>query len=1136
LALGHVRTGEVPAKVCQRVERARRASRAGQRSARQRYVKSTATGANNGSSWTDAYTDLQSAIANVVAFDQIWLASGVYTAGTQTFDSFVLPNRVVIRGGFFGTPGSEGNPNARDPDPTTNGTVLSGNGSSEIIVIANSVDANTILESVAISGSTRHAIEAIDSQAQFIRLHVTANYADLSNSGAGMFISGSGLGVNVTDTLFDFNEAEGDAGAVYITGAGDHRPIFQSCRFENNESQNSGGAVAVANGAPSFRDWHFEANAADSDFVAGGAIHHTATTPDGLHFEVRGCTFVENHCLGEGGTSGAIHLAGNVGANAAHWLVANTFIENEATLTAGAVLASGNGSPHMEMVNNRFYSNSTEGDAGAVQLDSNCNVTNSVFSGNFAEGTGTTGFGGAILHNTRLATITNCTIYGSSGTKPTGSGIYSKPFLDSGDGLTLRNTILWSNLGADVVSEAAQLDYLHDITPEMTNLITDSCIHYLGFLDGSGSGNIGLDPLFVDADGIDGVVGTLDDQLGLQALSPCIDEADSPIPSDSTDVDSSGTTGEATPDLALRPRELVGRPVQVLSGCTSNAVADMGSAEFLRDEGSCTACTSNGTPDYLEIEACPAEDSDGNGRLDWCEDCNANSEPDGVDISTSSSEDCDFNCVPDECQGSADCDDDEVPDVCELIDGAESDCDGNHVPDSCEAGGAVPDCNQNGEPDDCELRQPISYVGTEFVLAFLPIIEPDNIEETKLQLHLVSDENGTATVVYPMNSTNPAHIQQVSISATDVTVVDIGRLAAQAWQPGSVQANAVHVNSNVSVRCIMFNRYLTSSDASAVLPVAALGTDYMAVTSAGTNSPFRAGEFVVVATEDDTTITMNPKNALVGGFQGGTAFNRVLDRGEGFLAKSSGVGVAADLTGSEILSDKPVCVVSGNQTANIPVNLGFANHIFEVMEPITYWGAEYLIGDLPNREDSPTVYRYIAATDATSVFRDGELLAIIDRGEFFEERVGGQHGVHASEPITVAQFMTGTQELGAIIGDPAVVILRSTNQFDVEHVFSTKLGSLPGYPTQFTEHYVTIYAECVEALKESVFLDGVPVATADFQSIPGTSYCVARMQFVGQIGQTEARHVTQRVLVKFESQAIPFPHSGKIPDSMPRMS
>uniref|UniRef100_UPI0026EF5573 hypothetical protein n=1 Tax=Nonlabens dokdonensis TaxID=328515 RepID=UPI0026EF5573 len=65
------------------------------------FVNASATGANDGSSWTDAYTDLQTALANDTNGDNIWIAAGTYTPGNSITSLFNLdqPN-VTLYGGF----------------------------------------------------------------------------------------------------------------------------------------------------------------------------------------------------------------------------------------------------------------------------------------------------------------------------------------------------------------------------------------------------------------------------------------------------------------------------------------------------------------------------------------------------------------------------------------------------------------------------------------------------------------------------------------------------------------------------------------------------------------------------------------------------------------------------------------------------------------------------------------------------------------------------------------------------------------------------------------------------------------------------------------------------------------------------
>src|SRR5262245_5226750 len=106
------------------------------------YVDTTATGANDGTSWTDAFLNLQRAIELAHAcegVDEIWVAAGThypdrlnqYPQGNgDPLATFHLYNGVSIYGGFLGLhhpslPGGETELGQRDPEK--NLTILSGN-------------------------------------------------------------------------------------------------------------------------------------------------------------------------------------------------------------------------------------------------------------------------------------------------------------------------------------------------------------------------------------------------------------------------------------------------------------------------------------------------------------------------------------------------------------------------------------------------------------------------------------------------------------------------------------------------------------------------------------------------------------------------------------------------------------------------------------------------------------------------------------------------------------------------------------------------------------------------------------------------------------------------------------------------
>jgi uncharacterized repeat protein (TIGR01451 family) len=87
------------------------------------YVDQNAEGAKAGTSWENAYRDLQDALTRAAADcgSEIWVAQGIYSPGNDENDSFVIPDGVEIYGGFNGTETMR-----KQRDYVNNETILSG--------------------------------------------------------------------------------------------------------------------------------------------------------------------------------------------------------------------------------------------------------------------------------------------------------------------------------------------------------------------------------------------------------------------------------------------------------------------------------------------------------------------------------------------------------------------------------------------------------------------------------------------------------------------------------------------------------------------------------------------------------------------------------------------------------------------------------------------------------------------------------------------------------------------------------------------------------------------------------------------------------------------------------------------------
>jgi C1A family cysteine protease len=232
----------------------------------------------------------------------------------------------------------------------------------------------------------------------------------------------------------------------------------------------------------------------------------------------------------------------------------------------GAGLRNNAGSP--TIVNCIFAGNSSASSGGAManeqgtMVGGSCpTIINCVLTGNSAGG-----LGGAIYNignelSASYPSLSNCTIVGNSAALGGGvaSEYYSAP--------TLANCILWGNTDIDTQGDLEDEQiFFSGASPVVDYCCVEGLTGSLG-----GAGNIDGPPLFVDADGTDDVVGTLDDNLRLTVCSACIDAGDNlSVPGGTTiDLDS----GPRFVDDAGMPDD--GNPPE------GAPIVEMGAYEFL---------------------------------------------------------------------------------------------------------------------------------------------------------------------------------------------------------------------------------------------------------------------------------------------------------------------------------------------------------------------------------------------------------------------------------------------------------------------------------------------------------------------------------------------------------------------------
>ncbi len=566
------------------------------------YVDAAAAGDEDGTSWSNAVAELQSAM--VIAdcargvVKEVWVAAGIYrpdfnvATGIHTGNrnaSFRLRDGLAIYGGFAG-----GETALDQRNVQANETILSGDLAGDDV--GNLPDAFRCLAGDGVAVVAQCAVYDLDADGDVDELDLNTDenahrVVTADHVGATTMLSGF--------TVIGGNSPDGNGAGMYCDGG---RPTIQDVKFSLNSSL-VGGAVDVFSASPDLHDCVFDNNVA---FSSGGAL--------GIYLRsvsMYDCEFKQNRALGMGG--GAVYQYGYT-IN----FIRCRFTENECRSAEGEFDGQGGAvySVHADSVfiNSSFRDNAaSEGgalcDSAGIPVFINCVLQeNKAHRGGAIASRGTYG-GPRGGYAESYPSLVNCVVYGNVADE--GGGLF-------GDVLShtmATNTVLWDNVDTSGINQASQ------ITSVEPPVIDYSCIQ--GW-DGSlgGIGNIASDPLFRNALGEDGIAGTADDDLRLGPGSPCIDAGSSGlVPEDEYDIDGDGDTAERVPlDLDGSPRFR-----------DDPTVADTGVAD---------------PPAYPQVvDMGPYEFQ--------FTDCNSNAIGDLADIAAGTSLDCNRTFVPDECEAIA---------------------------------------------------------------------------------------------------------------------------------------------------------------------------------------------------------------------------------------------------------------------------------------------------------------------------------------------------------------------------------------------------------------------------------------------------------------------------------------------------
>ena len=316
----------------------------------------------------------------------------------------------------------------------------------------------------------------------------------------------------------------------------------------------------------------------------------------------------------------------------------------------------------------------------------------------------------------------------------------------------------------------------------------------------------------------------------------------------------------------------------------------------------------------------------------------------------------------------------------------------------------------------------------------------------------------------------------------------------------TIEQKAIHIVSDMPMNIFAMNWSPSSADAAVIFPIEALGNEYYAMCyepnisegAGGAPGNGKNSEFVVVASEDNTKVTITPSKVTDLLKPANVPYTITLSKGELYQVQSmnhANLTGQGDLTGSYIKSDKPVAFYSGSWSTTIPIGATSAwDHLYEQIPPIRSWGRKFVTVPLYGR--SVDVFRILASEDNTTVRIGSNTPILLNKGKWKEFQLTKDQPslIESDRPILLAQFMVSNiidkpTNVSSWDGDPLMLIISPVDQ--TRETVAFVAYDSPNINSKFYVNVVT-KADAVA----SILLDNRSI---NFLNLPGTDYAYAQV-------------------------------------------
>ena len=392
-------------------------------------------------------------------------------------------------------------------------------------------------------------------------------------------------------------------------------------------------------------------------------------------------------------------------------------------------------------------------------------------------------------------------------------------------------------------------------------------------------------------------------------------------------------------------------------------------------------------------------------------------------------------------------------------------------------------------PFGTEAKDPCHYSteGTDFWFGFMQ----NRIRGNEHYIEItVSSRNGASFDVTYGPDNLPIGSYTVAANLSETVRIDYDFLEASGSE--TIEDKGIHLTATDSVNVYALNYRTQSSDVAMIYPTESLGKEYFAMcyTPNPTSNIESNTEFLIVASENNTTVMITPSVDTDGRRKAKVMFPILLNKGQSYQVQSNNSDIPGqgDLTGSYVIADKPVAFYSGVKSTSVPETGLSRDHLYEQIPPTNTWGREFYI--VPLEQRIRDTYRVLAAEDSTILTIEGLNRSIpLKRGEFFEFNLDYAAACRliSTRKVLLSQYCR-TQDVDGNngVGDPFMIILSPISQKINDVTFEAYESAL--IRDMFYINIITLTSEV-----DNIRLDDAPIDRNYFKKFSNSKYSYAQL-------------------------------------------